>query len=74
MITVSATPSIESHIQKILSDFADSLREACIQKAVEDFEAALRKQVGITAIQLLDYYSVERTDSEVIIRVRIEKS
>ena len=73
MIATSGATALESRIAVAVEGIAAGLREAAIKKAVEDFETALRKQVGVTAISLLEYYSVEHVGPELVIRVRIEK-
>ena len=48
------------------------LREWAIANAVKKFEEDLRAKVGTVAINLANYYSVERMGGNLVITVRLE--
>ena len=69
----TATQSLEHAIYTALEDETHKIKETAIKEAVSQFEDALRKSIGLVAIRLLDYYSVERIGSELVIHVKLEK-
>jgi hypothetical protein len=68
--------SIESRILRELHDAIASqvtkLTEAIISDAKQRFEDELRAKLGMAAITLTNYYSVEHQGGNLIITVKIE--
>lgn len=57
---------------KALLDFAvRDATEACIQKAVTDFEKELRQAVAKAAISVSNYFSLEQHRGELVITVKL---
>jgi hypothetical protein len=69
----SAQTELERAIHKAVEGEVDKIKEAGIKQAVEIFETNLRQAIGRVAISLANYYYVERTGSELVIRVQIQE-
>lgn len=75
---MSTTESFASRLERQLTDAikacAEFEKEELIKKAVAEFEVKLRKAVGTAAIQLANYYNVERMGTDLVIRVRVDSA
>jgi hypothetical protein len=61
----------EIHIA--LQKRVDEIKAKIVADAVKEFDAQVREAVGMVAIDLATYYSVEMTRGELLVRVRLEK-
>lgn len=64
-IAASICKSLESHLE--------AAKETAIKKAVTDFEAELRRTIANYAIQMTDYFSVDRVGQDIVIHVKVRK-
>jgi len=62
---------LKAAINARLTEMIQQTQEEVIAEVVKNFEYLVRKQVGLTALAVLDTYSVERMGSELLIRVKI---
>jgi hypothetical protein len=69
-MAMSMSLKIEQHIEAVLKQQVALIKEAMIQTAVKESEEEVREAVGRVAVNVADYYSVERMGS--VLQVRIE--
>jgi hypothetical protein len=66
--------SLEASITRALETRIKEARELAIKEAMEIFEKELRTRVGQVAINLANFYSIERSGVDLLIHVKIEKA
>jgi hypothetical protein len=71
METMTETTGMEEKIKKAISFYADGQKERIIKEAAAEFEKAVREACGRVAIMVSEYYSIERTGNQLIIKVEI---
>lgn len=67
-----AVSNIELAIAHGIKKQLDEVRDRIIAEAQAKFQEAVRTIVGNVAINLADYYSLQRFGSELVIRVNLE--
>lgn len=63
--------SIKQILQASLAKKVEDIRAEVVKDAVEEFTRKVRDVVGNSAINLANFYSVERVGAELLIRVQI---
>lgn len=64
---------IEDNIREAIRSLIDDARERIIKEATFQFERELRRAAGSVAINVADYFSIERCGSDLVIKVQVEK-
>jgi hypothetical protein len=59
-------------IEAVVAKQAQALTEEAVAEAVKLFEKRMREAIGTCAVNVANYFSVERMGSELLIRVQIE--
>ena len=59
-------------IKQSLDEAIKIERERVIQEAIQDFTHRVQSRVGNSVLNVLDFYSVERHERELVIHVKIE--
>jgi hypothetical protein len=62
--------SMEDRILAAVAQEAADIKEECIQAAVKDFEKKVREVVGKVAINVADFYTVERMGTVLSVRIQ----
>ena len=62
---------MQRDIQKLIRDRILEAQEAVIKDAVADFEKVIRQIVGKVAINVSNYYSIERSGPNLVITVKV---
>jgi hypothetical protein len=67
---------IQETVTKVLKSELESvvgrIREELVEAATAEFRSRIREAIGVRAISVADFYTVERIGGELLIRVRIE--
>ena len=71
MDTTNAPPPVEDIIQEAIAHAGRTVAEPMIQKAVAEFEQALRREVGVAVLEVSRWYSMERYGDTLRIEVRV---
>ena len=61
--------SMEDRILAAVAQEAADIKEECIQAAVKDFEKKVREVVGKVAINVADFYSIERVGTAIHVKI-----
>lgn len=72
-IVNSFQESLQKTIENDILEQVKAAQESVISKAKDEFEVKIRSLIGSVAISLLNYYSIERIGTELVIRVQLEK-
>jgi len=72
-IANSFQESLQKTIENDILEQVKAAQESVISKAKDEFEVKIRSLIGSVAISLLNYYSIERIGTELVIRVQLEK-
>lgn len=71
-LAADASRTLERAVLSAIHDAANELQEAAIKQAVSEFERNLRKAVGSVAVDVANYFTIERMANQLVIRVQIE--
>jgi hypothetical protein len=69
-----ATATLEAAVRQSVQAAAREMQESLIKEAVLQFERDLRKAVGSVAVNVANYFTVERMQNQLVIRVQIESN
>jgi hypothetical protein len=67
---IATRRTVEDRITAAMAEEIAAIREECIQDAVKVYEKKLREKIGQAAVNIADFYSVERIGT--VLQVRIQ--
>lgn len=70
-MATTTNENIHKAVHEAVEQAVKDLQEIAIKKALESYERQLRAHIAETAMNISNFYNIERNQGEVVIKVRI---
>jgi hypothetical protein len=73
MDPVTFLNTLEESLKQAIQERVNEARERIVQVAVETFEKEVRQLIGSVAVNLSQFYSIQRLGPDLVIHVKMDK-